>query len=200
MAEPEFTTTIPDALRKRMQEALAEVMPAEAHAEAMPAEAHAEVRREAQRVADMGAASKATSQAEVQTEALMPGRPSVLEAGDLAGGLARAALDCLQRVLASRGERASALDLLAADALLTESVSAAAAEGPAAFTTLAEEALASIAGLLSEAGPSHTSAPGSAPSPDSTAAPTQVPAPGPAPSPDPAPASTAASAPGLANS
>lgn len=63
-----------------------------------------------------------------------------------------AALDRLQRVLASSGERASALDLLAADALLTDAVAAAAEGGPAALTAFVEEALARIGALLPEAG------------------------------------------------
>lgn len=61
--------------------------------------------------------------------------------------LARAALDCLRLVLASSGERESALDLLAADALLTEACMAAAGGDPATLAGLAEEALAQIAAL-----------------------------------------------------
>jgi hypothetical protein len=66
--------------------------------------------------------------------------------------LARAALDCLRLVLASSGERESALDLLAADALLTDAVAAAAERGPAALAAFAEESLARIAALLPESG------------------------------------------------
>jgi hypothetical protein len=63
-----------------------------------------------------------------------------------------AALDRLQRVLASSGVRSSALDLLAADALLTDAVAVAAEREPAALVEFAEEALRRIAALLPETG------------------------------------------------
>lgn len=77
-------------------------------------------------------------------EARAGGAPGGSGPGEL---LTRAALDCLQLVLASSGERESALDLLAADALLTEAVAAAAEVGPAALVEFAEAALARIAEL-----------------------------------------------------
>ncbi|HET9985454.1 MAG TPA: hypothetical protein VFQ38_17765 [Longimicrobiales bacterium] len=56
----------------------------------------------------------------------------------LPGALAEAALSCLQAALARGGDRAAALDLLAADALLTYAMEAAAEAGAEALAAAAD--------------------------------------------------------------
>ncbi|HEX6938456.1 MAG TPA: hypothetical protein VF158_03530 [Longimicrobiales bacterium] len=67
------------------------------------------------------------------------GAPAAGDAGvpPVAGLLGAAALDRLRAVLAAPGGRAAALDLLAADALLTYACEAAAESGPAALEAAA---------------------------------------------------------------
>lgn len=62
--------------------------------------------------------------------------------------LAAAGLDRLRRVIESAGDRASAFDLLAADALLTEACGAAAENGPEGLAAFAQELIEAIAGLV----------------------------------------------------
>jgi hypothetical protein len=64
-----------------------------------------------------------------------------------AGSLADAALDSLRRVLAATGDRGTALDLLAADALLTQACEVAAASGPEELIEFTRMLLARIEGL-----------------------------------------------------
>jgi hypothetical protein len=64
--------------------------------------------------------------------------------------LAAAALDCLRQVIASSGDRGSALDLLAADALLTRACAVAAQDGPETLAEFAELVLPQIAALVPE--------------------------------------------------
>ncbi len=76
--------------------------------------------------------------------------------------LADAALDRLGRVLASSGDRGSALDLLAADALLTHACAVAARAGPEELAGFAESLLARIAGVVPEAGGARGNGPATA--------------------------------------
>lgn len=64
--------------------------------------------------------------------------------------LASAARDRLRTVLQSSGERAAAIDLLAADALLTHACEAAAEAGPGAFDALLREFIDGIVGTGQE--------------------------------------------------
>lgn len=61
------------------------------------------------------------------------------ERASIADTLAAAAWQCLQLSLRDPAQRASALDLLAADALLTHACEAAAAEGPEALAAFTEQ-------------------------------------------------------------
>jgi len=65
----------------------------------------------------------------------------------------RAAAACLQQALALGDDRRAALDLLAADALLTSACEAAAGSGSPPLATFAADAASVLAGLAEEDGP-----------------------------------------------
>jgi hypothetical protein len=72
---------------------------------------------------------------------------------DVPDRLARAALDALARVIRSTPDRSAALELLAADALLTYACEAAAEAGPDALDRLLDDlTLSRFEALLQEAG------------------------------------------------
>ncbi len=72
-------------------------------------------------------------------------------AGTVPGALAEGALSCLQATMAAPQERATALDLLAADALLTYALEAAAEIGAAAIKEMtATYGPDALAGMLPE--------------------------------------------------
>ncbi len=72
-------------------------------------------------------------------------------AGTVPGALAEGALSCLQATMAAPQERATALDLLAADALLTYALEAAAEIGAAAIKEMtAAYGPDALAGMLPE--------------------------------------------------
>ena len=76
---------------------------------------------------------------------------AVVTAGTVPGALAEGALACLQATIAAPQERATALDLLAADALLTYALEAAAEIGAAAIREMtAAYGPDALAGLLPE--------------------------------------------------
>jgi hypothetical protein len=65
----------------------------------------------------------------------------------VAGELTAGALECLRAVLGSAGDRSAALDLLAADALLTHAFEVAAEAGPERLEEMAWEALDRLVAL-----------------------------------------------------
>lgn len=70
----------------------------------------------------------------------------------LTDALIDAAVDCLRRALWRSGDRAGAMDLLAADALLTFACEAAVDDGPDSLAELPERVSRCLAPLLPEAG------------------------------------------------